>query len=143
MATLDRMQIGMREFIVVENLEDVIWRVREFLTFCSLILVVSNPLSTKRESHLVTYESGKNQSQIDYILVTRKNIKLVCDMKVIPNEECVTSHKLPVFDAKIVKSEDRSKTFVPKRRGSSNKLIFVISFLKFLEGKLMTPQVSK
>ena len=32
-------------------------------------LVVSNSLFTKRESHLVTCQSGENQSQIDYILV--------------------------------------------------------------------------
>ena len=32
-------------------------------------LVVSNSLFTKRESHLVTYQSSENQSQIDYILV--------------------------------------------------------------------------
>ena len=38
------------------------------------------------------------------------------DVKVIPNEECVTQHKLLVCDARIVKSEDRCKKFVPKRR---------------------------
>ena len=47
-------------------------------------LVVSNSLFTKRRSHLVSYKSGENQSQIDYILVKRQNIKLVRDVKVIP-----------------------------------------------------------
>ena len=61
-------------------------------------------------------QSGENQSQIDYILVKRQNIKLVCDVKVIPNEECVTQHKLLVCDARIVKREDRCNKFVPKRR---------------------------
>ena len=65
-------------------------------------LVVLNSLFTKRESHLVTYQSGENQSQIDYILVEWQNIKLVCDVKVIPNEECVSQHKLLVCDARIV-----------------------------------------
>ena len=37
-------------------------------------------------------------------------------MKVIPNEECVTQHKLLVCDSRIVRSEDRCKKFVPKRR---------------------------
>ena len=40
-------------------------------------------------------------SQIDYILVKWQNIKLVRDVKVIPNEECE--------NAKIVKSEDWCK----------------------------------
>ena len=79
-------------------------------------LVVSNSLFTKRESHLVTFQSGENQSQIDYILVKRQNVKLVRDVKVIPNEECVTQHKLLVCDAKIVKREDRCKKVVPERR---------------------------
>ena len=35
-------------------------------------------------------------------------------MKVIPNEECVTQHKLLVFDGRIVKCEDQCKKFVPK-----------------------------
>ena len=35
MITLKRMQMGMREFILVEDLEDVIWRVREFLNLLS------------------------------------------------------------------------------------------------------------
>ena len=37
-------------------------------------------------------------------------------VKVIPSEECVTEHKIFVCDARIVKSEDRCKKFVPKRR---------------------------
>ena len=48
-------------------------------------LVISNSLFKKRESHLVTYRSDENQRQIDYILVKRQNIKLVHDVKVIPN----------------------------------------------------------
>ena len=40
----------------------------------------------------------------------------MCDVKVIPNEECVTQHKLLVCDARIVKSEDWCKKFVSKRR---------------------------
>ena len=77
-------------------------------------LVVSNSLFIKRESHLVAYQSGENRSQIDYILVKQQNIKLVLDVKVIPNEECVTRYKLLVCDAKIVKCEDWCQKFVPK-----------------------------
>ena len=42
-------------------------RIVEFAVACNL--VVSNSFFTKWESHLVAYQSGKNQSQIDYILV--------------------------------------------------------------------------
>ena len=37
------------------------------------------------------------------------------DVKVIPNQKCVTQHKLLVCDTRIVKSEDQCKKFVPKR----------------------------
>ena len=70
----------------------------------------------KREGYLVKYQSGENQSQIDDILVKRQNIKLMRDVKVIPNEECVTQHKLLACDERIVRSEDRCKKYVPKRR---------------------------
>ena len=38
------------------------------------------------------------------------------DVKVIPNEKCVIQHKLLVCDARIVRSEDRYKKYVPKQR---------------------------
>ena len=38
MVTLERMQMDMREFMVVEDLEDVIWRLREFLNLLSLTI---------------------------------------------------------------------------------------------------------
>ena len=76
MFTLERIQLDMREFMVVEDLEDNLEgeRILEFAVAHNL--VVSNSLFTKRESHLVTYHSGKNQSQIDYILVKRDILPL-------------------------------------------------------------------
>ena len=72
MVPLEKMEMDMREFMVVEDLEDVIWRAREFLNLLFAHRpVVSNSLFTKRESHLVTYQFDENQSQIDYILVKR------------------------------------------------------------------------
>ena len=82
-------------------------RILEFVVTRNL--VISNSFFTKRESHLITYQSGENQSQIDYILIKQQNIKLVRDVKVTPNEECLTQHKL------IVKNEDRYKNFVQKQ----------------------------
>ena len=76
MFTSERIQLDMREFMVVEDLEDNLEgeRILEFAVAHNL--VVSNSLFTKRESHLVTYQSGSNQSQIDYILVKRDILPL-------------------------------------------------------------------
>ena len=81
-------QNGIKEFMMVEYLEDVIQSVREFVVAKNL--VVSNSLFKKRESHLKTYQSGENKCQIYYILVKQQNFKLVRDVKITPNEECLT-----------------------------------------------------
>ena len=105
-------------------------------------LVVSNSFFTKRKSHLVAYRSGKNQRQIDCILVKRQNIKLVCDVKVILNEECVTQHKPLVCDARIVKSEDWCKKFIPKRCVWKLQQAGLPDEFCEKKVKCMTPQVS-
>ena len=93
---------------------------------------------------MVTYQSGENQSQFDYIQVKQQNIKLVHDVKVIPNEEFVTQHKLPVCDARIAKVKIGVKNLYQNSMyGISNRLIFMISFVNLLQMKYMTFQVSR
>ena len=48
-------------------------------------------------------------------MVKHQNIKLVRDVKVTPNEECVTQHKLLDCDARTAKTDDQCEKFVPKR----------------------------
>ena len=104
--TLETMQMDMRDFMVVENLEDIInleiERILEFAVAHSL--VVSNSLFTKRESHLVTYQSGE---------ASEYQISALCES--YPNEECLNQHKLLACDAKIAKTEYQCKKFVSKR----------------------------
>ena len=61
-------------------------------------LAITNTFYRKQDSRLITYCSGDNKSQIDYILVRRSDLKRVRDTKVIGSEECVTQHKLVVCD---------------------------------------------
>ena len=73
---------------MVEYLEDVIQSVREFVVAKNL--VVSNSLFKKRESHLKTYQSGeKSMSNLLHPGQTTEH-KLVRDVKITPNEECLT-----------------------------------------------------
>ena len=64
MVTLERMQVGMREFMVVKDSEYLKGEYLEserILEFAGAHnLVVSNSLFTKIESHMVTYQSGEN-----------------------------------------------------------------------------------
>ena len=98
----------------------------------------------KREIQLVTYQSGENQIQIDYILFKRQNIKLVCNVNVTPNEGCVIKHKLLVCDARLTKSEDQCKKFVPKQFvWKLQQADLCGEFFEMLQVIFMAPQVSK
>jgi hypothetical protein len=59
-------------------------------------LMVANILFRKRVSHLVTFNSGHNCSQIDFILTRREDRYNCLDCKVIPIECVVPQHKLVV-----------------------------------------------
>ena len=62
----------------------------------ALDLIVANTWFTKSENKLVTYESDRYRTVIDYILVRRRDRLLVKDVKVIPVEECLSQHRLIV-----------------------------------------------
>ena len=55
-------------------------------------MVVTNTHFTKKENHLVTYNSGPYQSQVDYVLTRKQHLSVVRDVKVIPGEECIAQH---------------------------------------------------
>ena len=50
-------------------------------------MLVANTVFKKRESHLITYESGAAKTQVDYLLVRNRDRKSLRDVKVIPSEE--------------------------------------------------------
>ncbi|EPB77556.1 hypothetical protein ANCCEY_03314 [Ancylostoma ceylanicum] len=55
-------------------------------------LVITNTLSCKRVTHLLTYYNGTTSSQIDYELVHRRDLKEVLDVKVLPYETVARQH---------------------------------------------------
>ena len=57
-------------------------------------LVVCNTFFKKEVCKKVTFESGENRSEVDFILVRRKDKSSVKDVTVINGETCVTQHKL-------------------------------------------------
>uniref|UniRef100_A0A8I6YAW2 Craniofacial development protein 2-like n=1 Tax=Hordeum vulgare subsp. vulgare TaxID=112509 RepID=A0A8I6YAW2_HORVV len=52
-------------------------------------MIIANTLFKKRESHLVTYNSGQHSSHIDFILSRREDRRACLDCKVIPGESVV------------------------------------------------------
>ena len=71
-------------------------RILEFADW--LNFVICNTLFMKQESQLVTYAAGPVKSTVDYIIAQQEDKAKVHNVKVIPNEECVSKHKLLVMD---------------------------------------------
>ena len=61
-------------------------------------LVVCNTWYRKKEEHIITYSSGGRSSQIDYILVNKKEMKNLKNCKVIPGSDVINQHNLVVLD---------------------------------------------
>ena len=58
-----------------------------------LEFAVANDFVIGNTSHLITYQTGNAKTQIDFILMRKRNLKMAKDIKVIPSEECVPQHK--------------------------------------------------
>ena len=80
-------------------------------------LCVANTWFKKTNKRKITFKSGNNESEIDFILVSEENRKFVKDVKVIPWE---LQHRLLVADVdkrklnKVIKKESRVKRMVWK-----------------------------
>ena len=79
-------------------------------------MTVSNTFYKKRDTRLITYNSGDKQSLIVYIMLNRSNRNLVTDVQVIPGEEYTSQHQLLVIDMNISKPKGANKKFTPRRK---------------------------
>ena len=100
MDTLDKKQLDMKVFMEVLGMVNVMQidgdRVLDFAVANDF--VIGNTFFVKRDSHLITYQSGNAKTQIDFILLRKRNLKMAKDIKVIPSEECVPQHKLLICE---------------------------------------------
>ncbi|GJW87601.1 retrovirus-related pol polyprotein LINE-1 [Tanacetum coccineum] len=87
-------------------------------------LVVVNSFFKKRNAHLITYHSGDHDTQIDYMLVHRGDLRVCKYCKVFPGEVCFSQHRLLALDINI------------KRRPCSTKMAVIPRILwKNLHGE--------
>ena len=71
---------------------------RRLLEFCDeKELCVANAWLHKAEKKKITYNAGRCETEIDFVLVRKKSRKYVRDVKVIPWE---LQHRLVVIDLK-------------------------------------------
>ena len=65
-------------------------------------LAITNTYFSKLDNKLNAYKSGTSLSQIDFILIRLRDLKMIRNTVAIGNEYCVSQHKLLVFEMKIL-----------------------------------------
>ena len=61
-----------------------------------LDLAIVNTYFKKKDEHRVTYKSGGKSTQVDYVMCRRRNLKEMCNCKVILNEWVAKQHRMVV-----------------------------------------------
>ncbi|XP_021773583.1 uncharacterized protein LOC110737547 [Chenopodium quinoa] len=64
-------------------------------------LFLANTWFKKRDSHLITFWSGANATQIDFLLTRSADRQSCLNCKVIPGESVVTQHRLLVMTIRL------------------------------------------
>ena len=59
-------------------------------------LAIVNTYFKKKDEHRVTYKSGEISTLVDYLMCRRRNLKEMCDCKVIVNECVAKQHRMVV-----------------------------------------------
>ena len=73
-------------------------------------LAIVNTYFKKKDEHRVTYKSVGKSTQVDYVMCRRRNLKEMCDCKVILNECVAKQHRMVVCKmALMVKKAEKVK----------------------------------
>ncbi|GKB62667.1 retrovirus-related pol polyprotein LINE-1, partial [Tanacetum coccineum] len=71
-------------------------------------LVVVNSFFKKRDAHLITFQSGSHNTQIDYLLERRGDLRTCKECRAFPSEACSSQHRLVTYTFKATVSEKLS-----------------------------------
>nr|GEU32216.1 hypothetical protein [Tanacetum cinerariifolium] len=80
-------------------------RASQFAT--ALDLVVANSFFKKNDAHLITFQSGGHNTQIDYLLVRKGDIRACKDCRAFPSEACSSQHRLVTLDVLFERQRQR------------------------------------
>lgn len=86
-------------------------------------LVIASTYFKKRDSHIITYISGGNHSQINFILPKKRDRTTCKDGKIIPGKVMTTQHRLVILNVKLKSRVKKKKTICkqPQIRWSTLK----------------------
>ena len=72
-------------------------------------LAIVNTYFKKKHEHRVTYKSGEKSTQIDYVMCRRRNLKEMCDCKVIVNECVAKQHRMVICKMALMVKKKKAK----------------------------------
>ena len=75
---------------------------------------VAGMFSQKKDSHTITYRSGRHRTELDLMVVRQQQLRRVKDFKGLAEEYVATQHKPVVFEVRMKKW---------KRRGQWDQII--------------------
>ena len=78
-------------------------------------LAIVNTHFKNKHEHRMTYKSGGKSTQVDYVMCRRRNLKEMCDCKVIVNE-CVSKHRMEVCKMALMVKKKNAEKVKPKIR---------------------------
>ena len=68
----------------------------------------------KKDEYRMTYKSGGKSTQVDYIMCRRRNLKEMCDCKVILNECVAKQHRMVVCKMALMVKKKKAEKVQPK-----------------------------
>ena len=79
-------------------------------------LAIVNSYFKKKDEHRMTYKSGRKSTQVDYVMCRRRNLKEICDCKVIVNGCAAKQHRMVVCKMALMVKKNKAEKVKPKIR---------------------------
>ena len=79
-------------------------------------LAIVNTYFKKKDEHRVMYESGGKITHVDYVMCRRRNLKEICNCKVIVNECVAKQHRMVVYKMALMVKKKKAEKVKPKIR---------------------------
>ena len=79
-------------------------------------LAIANTYFKKKDEHRVTYKSGGKNTQVDYVMCRRRNLKKMCGCKVIMNKCVAKQNRMVVCKMGLIVKKKKAEKVKPKIR---------------------------
>ena len=79
-----------------------------------MYLAIVNNYFKKNDKHRMTCKSGGKSIQVDYVMCRRKDLKEMCDCKVIVNECVAKQHHIVVCKMALMVKKKKAEKVKPK-----------------------------